>query len=94
MDQPIWFSINHTYSNLEGFPVAILFSTRIAAKTLVPFFTESKSQMPNLKPKVFQPVIVLAFYGSFKSIFGEVETAVNLCMTYKGSMEHKPKLKN
>lgn len=65
-------------SNLEGFPVVILFSTRIAAETFVPFLAAIKTQMPNLMPKVFISDYAPAFYNTsitfYKSDFGSGNT--------------------
>ncbi|XP_042911250.1 uncharacterized protein [Parasteatoda tepidariorum] len=53
-------------SNHEGFPVATLYSSRVSADVLEPFFKEIKMKYEDFKPRVFMSDDDPALYNSFK----------------------------
>ncbi|KFM69083.1 hypothetical protein X975_14697, partial [Stegodyphus mimosarum] len=55
--------------NHEGLPIAVLFSTRTAADTFIPFFNAIKKRIPNMKTKVFMSDDTNSYYNAWQAVF-------------------------
>ena len=55
--------------NHEGLPVATLFSTRTAAETFIPFFTEIQKLVPAMKTSVLMTDDTNAYYNAWQAVF-------------------------
>ena len=52
--------------NHEGLPVAVLFSTKTAAETFMPFFSAIKERVPDMRTNVLMSDDTTVFYNSWK----------------------------
>lgn len=55
--------------NLEGMPIATLFSSRVACETFEPFFQSIKNKLPDFKTKLLLSDDTNSFCNAWKTIF-------------------------
>ncbi|KFM68785.1 putative zinc finger transcription factor protein 17, partial [Stegodyphus mimosarum] len=60
-------------NNFEGFPVAILYSSKLTTETFAAFFSCIKERLPNLKTTVFMSDDAPAYYNAWCCVFGEAD---------------------